>query len=137
MKALGSFVEGTAAMDAGKYTRRVMKANAVNAERDGSLAAERVRDAARHVRGRQVANMAASGFQVGSGSALDALRESLIESEVEIASIRRTAASQATAQRQQGELAYTAGYNRMSASIISGVAEMMDSATKAAAGGGA
>lgn len=137
MKAVGDFVQGSAAMDAGKFTRKLLKINAKNRERDGALEAERVRDTARIVRGRQVASLASSGFHTGTGSALDALRESLVESEVEISQVRRRAKVEAEVQRSQGNAAYAAGYNQMSASYISGIAKIGEMVMGASGGGGA
>jgi hypothetical protein len=132
---MGDFVGGTAAMDAGKFTRNLMRINATNRERDGALEVERIRDTSRIVRGRQVASLASSGFHTGTGSALDALRESLIESEVEISQTRRRATVEAEVQRNQGNAAYSAGYNQMSASYMSGLAKIGDMAAQSFGGG--
>jgi hypothetical protein len=122
---MGDFVGGVAAYDAGKYTRNVMRTNAVNVERDGAMQIERQRDTARIHMGRQLAGLASSGFSL-DGSALDALRESAIESEMEIQQTRRAAASQAQGLKTQGQMAYSSGYNQMSGGIISGAVKIMD-----------
>lgn len=135
MRAVGDFVGGVAAYDAGKYTRNVMRTNAINAERDGAARASRIRREARLHMGRQVAGLAGSGFQL-TGSALDAVRESAIEAELDIMTTQRGARSEADALRSKGELAYTSGYNQMSGGFLSGAARIMDFASDYSSAGG-
>lgn len=135
MKAIGQFAEGIAAYDAGKFTQKVMNVNAQHAERDGAAEAARLRDAARIAMGRQQAGLAASGFTL-SGSAIDALRESAIESELEIMQTRRKAGIAATGYRTQGALAKNEGYSKMVGGIVSGAASIMESAANYGGGGG-
>lgn len=135
---VGDMVAGVAEHEAGKFTRSVMNRNAIMRERDGTAEVTRVRDTARLQVGRQIAGLAASGFEL-SGSAFDAIKESLIESEMDALTLRRRASTEALAMRTQGDIAYAGGYNKMSGGIISGAAKIYDAATSnyaAAAGGG-
>lgn len=135
MKAIGQFAEGIAAHDAGKYSRKVMEVNAQTAQRDGAAEASRLRDVARLAMGRQAAGLAASGFTL-SGSALDALRESATESELEIMQTRRKAEAASRGYKQQGALAYAEGYSRMVGGIVSGAASIAETAANFGGGGG-
>jgi len=130
MKAIGHFAEGAAGYEAGKFTRKVMQTNSANALRDGAAEASRLRDTARLAMGRQIAGLAASGFEGASGSALDAVRESSIESELEIMSARRRSEAAASGYKSQGQIAYAQGYNAMSSGVISGVNATIDSVAK-------
>lgn len=134
MKAIGQFAEGASAYEAGKFTRKVMQTNAANAQRDGAAEAARLRDTARLAIGRQFAGLAASGFDPASGSALDAVRESSIEAELDIMTARRRAQAAAMGYKSQGQIAYAQGYNAQSAGVISGVNSIIDSAAKSYGG---
>lgn len=127
MKAIGHFAEGAAAYEAGKFNRKVFKMNARSALIDGAAEASRLRDTARLAMGRQIAGLAGSGFDGASGSALDAVRESAIESELEIMQTRRRSEAAAQGFRLQGQAAYAQGYNAQSAGVINGVNSMIDS----------
>lgn len=133
--AAGSVLGGLAANEAGKYTRKVMRINGQNAERDGVEQAARIREAARLAMGRQVVSQGSSGFQMGTGSALDSLRESAIEREIDLATVRKQAKSKAVAYGQQGDMARAQGRSAMIGGFISGAAGLMDAASSAFGGG--
>ena len=124
MKAVGMFAQGISAYDAGKYTRKVMATNAQNSLNDGVAERDRIRFAARQTMGQQLVDQGASGFDVGSGSALDALKESLIGRELDFAVSRRRASMAAAGYKQQGDLAYAQGKAALAGGIISGAAEI-------------
>lgn len=134
MKAIGHVVEGASAYEAGRFTRRVMQTNERNARNDGAAEASRIRDAARIAIGRQAASFGSSGFRDFSGSALDALRESSVEAELDIMTARRQAEARAQGFRVQGQSAYAQGYNAMTAGMINGAAALVDSSTSYAGG---
>lgn len=113
IQAFGQLLSGVASMESGKFNRKVAKTNAVNALRDGEMEAARIRDRARLAMGEQIGRQAASGFEVGTGSSLDALRESAVEAELDQMLVRRRAAMAAQAHRTQGKIAYAQGYNAM------------------------
>jgi hypothetical protein len=136
MGAAGSVLGGLAANEAGKYTRKVMRVNGQNAQRDGVEEAARIREAARLTMGRQLVAGGSSGFQMGQGSALDALHESAIEREIDLATVRKQATMKAQAFGQQGDQARAQGRSAMIGGFISGAAGLMDAASSAFGGAG-
>lgn len=139
LQGIGAIASGMAANAAGKYTRKVMRVNAANALNDGMEQGERIRTAARLQMGRQLVSQGGSGFQMGTGSALDALRESAINREVDLATTRRQSEMKAAGFTQQGNLARAQGKSAMIGGFISGAASFMDAASSVfgGAGGGA
>jgi hypothetical protein len=132
IQAVGQVVQGIGAYQAGKFNRKVERVNAINEERDGAAEIARIRDAARLALGRQVGAQAESGFEIGSGTALQSLLESQIEAEMDRQNIRRRAASSAANRRAQGELAYAAGVNARTQGFIGAAATVAKSAEYAA-----
>jgi hypothetical protein len=124
MKAVGMFAQGISAFDAGKYTRKVMATNSQNALNDGVAERDRIRFAARQAMGQQLVDQGGSGFASGTGSALDALKESAISRELDFAVSRRRASMAAAGYKQQGDLAYAQGKSAMAGGILSGAAEI-------------
>lgn len=135
LQAASSIVGGLAANASGKYTRKVMRANAQNTRYDAMEEGERIRTAARNAMGRQLVAQGGSGFAVGTGSALDALRESAIEREIDLATVRRRSTIKAEGYEQQGEIARAQGKSAMIGGFISGAASLMDAASSAFGGG--
>lgn len=129
-KGLGSIIGGVASQESGKYTRKVMYANARNAEADTQMEVERLRDTARLAMGRQVAGLNTGGLEF-DGSALDAVKESAIESQLELMQTRRKGTLAARGLRSQGKVAYAEGYNGMIQGFAGAAAEF----EKAARGG--
>lgn len=130
MKAVGQFAEGAAGYEAGKFTRSVMRTNSANALRDGAAEASSVRDNARQAIGRQLAGLASSGFTPDSGSALDALRESAIEAELDVMTVRRRASQAAMGYQSQGQIAYAQGVNAQTAGVLAGAQSIAEDAAK-------
>lgn len=126
MQAAGQVLVGQANFESGKYTRSVMYANAKNQEADTQMEVERLRDAARLAMGRQVVSLSSGGLDF-DGSALDAVRESAIESQLEIMQTRRKGALAAESYRVQGRTAYAAGYNSMIQSHVGAAKELAES----------
>lgn len=135
MKAVGMFAQGIAANDAGKYTRSVMATNSQNALNDGVSERDRIRYAARQTMGQQLVDQGGSGFQTGTGSALDSLKQSVANRELDFAVSRRNAGMKAAGYKQQGDLAYAQGKAAMAGGIISGAAEIASEVAGAFAGG--
>lgn len=124
MKAVGMFAQGIAAYDSGKYTRGVMQTNAQNAQNSGVMERDRVREAARMAMGQQLVAQGGSGFDTGTGSALEALHQSAINRELDLALSRTSASGKAESFKQQGDIAYEQGKSAMAGGIISGAAEI-------------
>lgn len=139
MAGVGSIQQGAAANAAGKYTRKAMRVNEANVQGDGVEQRDRVRMAERLSVGRQIVAQGSSGFELGAGSALDALRESAINREIDLATIRRQSNMKGGAFRQQGNLAAAQGKSAMISGLISGATSFYAGAEKLAsmgAGGG-
>lgn len=136
MNALAPVVGGLAANQSGKYTKKMMYRNAQQEEARSVGERERVRFAARIAEGRQLVDQGDSGFQLGTGTAVDELRESATARELDILTSHFNATSRANAARQQGDLARYQGKAAMIGGFISGAATLIDDAA-AAFGGGA
>jgi hypothetical protein len=139
LQGIGSIQQGIAAKSAGKYTRKVMRQNERNALNDGVEQSDRIRTAARIAMGRQLVAQGSSGFEMGTGSALDSLFESQVEREIDLATVRRQSKMKGNAYRQDGDLAYAQGKSAFYGGLISGAASFAEGAQKLAsmgAGGG-
>ena len=122
VSAVGSIVGGSASYAAGKYNKKVSYNAAVEAERDGAAQVLRVRDAAR----KAISAQGASGFQIGTGSALDALTESQINATMDALNVRREASARARGLRVQGDQAMSAGKNAYTAGLFQSASSVMD-----------
>lgn len=135
MKFIGSAVQGIAASDAGKYTRKVMRINERQALIDGVAIGDRIRAEARTRIGQQISEQGNSGFVPLEGSAFDAVRESAVNAETDILLARRGKQMEAIGFKAQGDLAYAQGYSAMSGAMINGAASLMDDMAKMGGGG--
>ncbi|BBC99094.1 hypothetical protein [Sphingobium sp. YG1] len=124
--AVGSLVSGAASYEAGKYNKRVAEQNAISSLREGAAEEARIREVARAQIGEQVAAQGASGFQMGTGSALDALSESQINATLDALNARREAASRAQGYRVQGAQAMSAGKNAYTAGMFQAASTVLD-----------
>lgn len=139
LMAAGPIVQGVAGYQAGRYNKQVAGANAQAVEAEGAEQALRIRNAARVHMGRQIGAQAESGFEIGTGTAIDSLIESATNAELEAMEARRAAASRATAYRLQGRQAGMEGKNALIASLFSGAAAAVSAKqdyAQASGGGG-
>lgn len=136
LMAGGKIVEGIAGYEAGKYNRKVARANARAANQEGVAQAERIRNLARIAMGRQIGAQAESGFEVGTGTALDSLLESATEAELEAMDARYQATSKAAAHWRQGSVAYAEGYNKGVQGLVGAAAAVAGGMTDYAAAKG-
>lgn len=104
MKAIGGIVEGTSYLEQGKFSQRIANRNALMAERDGAAQVTQAREASRKGIGAQLVAQGGSGFEMGTGTALDALMESQVNGMLDAMTIRNTAASKAQSIRYGGQL---------------------------------
>lgn len=104
MKAVGQIFQGTAYLEQGKFSQRIAERNALMTERDGSVQEGEARDASRKGVGAQLVAQGGSGFEMGTGTALDALLESQTNGIMDALTIRRAAASKAASTRFGGTL---------------------------------
>jgi hypothetical protein len=141
MQAFGSVSAGNAQAASLNADAAASDDNAQLAEIDGAQAGEAIRREARQVEGEAVARMGANGISLGTGSALEALRESAYRAEYDVLVARYDAATQARAyrvdaanKRAAARGAKRAGYIGAAASIISGATSAYAGARAAAAG---
>jgi hypothetical protein len=135
MKGVGQILGGLQANAQGKYNKKLAYRNAQQREAAGVMERERIRLAARLADGQEINSQGASGFTVGEGSALDALRASATNREMDILTSRFNASSAATASRLQGNQAKAQGRQQMIGGLISGAATIAEQVASAAFGG--
>lgn len=114
----GQVFKGIAANKAGKFNQKVDEANAINALRDGTAQVQRIRDAARINLGRQIGAQAESGFEIGTGTAIDSLMESQTNSELDAMDAMRQARSKYDAYMAEGSMARKEGKNALIGGLI-------------------
>lgn len=121
--AIGNIQAGKAQAQAAMYTAAVNEQNALFADRRaqdallrGSEEESRVRQAGAAMSGRQTAQMAASGLDLGFGSPLDILTDTMTGTELDAARVRRNAALEAEDMDMQAwSYRSQAGLNRQEA----------------------
>lgn len=130
---MSKVLAGISGMQAANYNAKAAEREGQMAVADGVATEARIRDEARMAAGEAIAAQGQSGLQIGTGSALDVLRESAITAELDRLTVRARAdnvraakAEEARMQRKSGRMALLAG--------IIGSAE--DAAAAAAGGGG-
>lgn len=109
----GNIFGGMASYETGKYNRALSRVQATEAERAGADQETRIREAARQQIGAQVAAQGGNGFQMGTGSALDALTFSQVNAALDALTARREATGRARSARMAGDQAYAAGSNAL------------------------
>jgi hypothetical protein len=105
--AVGKVVQGVGGLLQGNANSRALKRQSREELVAGAEEESRVRDAARATMGDQVAAQFSNGLQGGTGSALDALRESKVNATLDALAIRRQAMGKArslTAQAKQAKM---------------------------------
>lgn len=100
----GTLVKTVGGLQAADHNADVLRAQATEERSLGVAEVERIRSTARDAMGRQLLRAAEGGFMPGTGSALTAIEESLINRELDVMTARRTAEGRArglTAQARQ------------------------------------
>jgi hypothetical protein len=110
--------KGIAGMNAGQQNKRALFGQAREELIAGNEQQLRIRDAARIAMGEQVAAQSSNGFFGGTGSAIDALRESQINAALDALTVRREAEAKARSLRAQGRQASQQGKFALVESII-------------------
>jgi hypothetical protein len=118
LMVLGSVVKGVAGFQAGKANRSIASANARTTLEEGNAQAIRIRNLSRIQLGRQIGAQAESGFQIGTGSAIDSLVESQTSAELDAMDAMRQAKSRANAYQAQGNAAYQEGKFALASGFI-------------------
>lgn len=136
--AAGPIFKGIAANNAGRFNQQVDDANAIDALREGDAQALKVRDNARITTGRQIGAQGESGFEVGTGSAIDNLMESQTNAELDAMDVQRQARSRYNSYMLQGQAARSEGKNALIGGLIGGAAAVASGASNYATskGGG-
>lgn len=117
LMAIGSIVQGVAGNAAAQTNAKIDRVNQQSALREGVAQDSMIRDNSRQAIGEQIAQQGASGFEVGTGSPQDALRQSGINAELDILNARRNAQMKAQGFQIDAELQKKAG----TMSLINGV----------------
>lgn len=125
-QAAGQLIGGVGAYEAGKFNQATANTEAIETERAGAADELRVREAARLAIGTQVAAQGSNGFAQGTGSALDALTQSQINSTLDAMNVRRQAAAQARAKRISGSIARAQGENALTQGMLGAAATSID-----------
>ena len=128
IQAGGNLVRGIGGFQAGKANARMARAEANAALRGGLAQSDDIRREARRVAGEAVAAMGASGGGLGSGSALDVLRDIEVESGLDRLRVQTDARNRSESLNAQARL-----YRRQGAWNLLG--SVVDSASSFAGGG--
>lgn len=134
MKVIPHLLDGFAARKAGKANKKIAYANAQQIEAEGAADATDMLTEGRQTEGAQLVSLAGSGFDVGSGTAFDLLRQTEQETTLNMIKRRRMAALEANATRAQGDAAKKAGRTQFMSSMFSAAGEAIDYAASAAGG---
>jgi hypothetical protein len=138
LMAGGQVLGGIAGLQSANANARAAEAEGDMLLRDGVATAERVRNQARMVQGEAVAAQGASGFQLGTGSAIDVLLENAINAEVDIMTARTRGENARAAKRTEAANMRAAGRMALVQGLIGAAASVgMGAASGAFGGGGA
>ena len=105
----GKIVQGIGGYAAGKANSKALMAERRDTMREGAERELMQRKEARSAMGQQVAASFANGFEGGSGSALDALKQSQVNAALDVLAIRRETAGRADGLQRQAKQARTRG----------------------------
>ena len=116
--AAGSLIKGIGGLQAGNYNKKVAYGQAREEEATANADALRVRDDARRQIGQQIGAQFSNGFMGGTGSALDALKESQVNAALDVMEARRRGQSKANALRSQGDMAQQQGEMDLASGVL-------------------
>ena len=129
---LGPIMQGVAGYRAGKYNAKVDENSAVAAQQQGAADEEKVASDARYAAGEAIAAQGASGLQIGTGTALDVLRENAINAGLDQLRIRTHAESARRGYVAKAAQDRAAGRD----ALVAGFLTAAENGAKAFAGGG-
>lgn len=109
----------------------ISERQAVDAQERGLVAETQQRERARRLQAQQMATLAANGADVGSGSALDTLADTISMGELDALTAKNNAAREAWGIRMGGRNAYVAGMNEAAASRAGAFSTLLQGATTA------
>ena len=119
---VGSLVQGIAGYSSGMHNAKAYEAAALDDQQLGVDQEAQLRDRARLAIGGQVAAQISNGFQGGTGSAIDALRQSQVNAAMDALTIRREAAQKSAAHKAQASGARTGAYFGLASGILGAAA---------------
>ena len=114
----GKLIQGVGGLIAGEKTKRRAYAQAREESLASAEAEREQRIEARRAMGAQIAAQFDNGMEGGTGTALDALRESQINAALDAMEIRRQGASRARAARASGDAAADEGRWGMASTML-------------------
>jgi len=114
----GQLIKGFASFSAGQSNAKALREQARQERIAGTAQEAQIREISRKAIGDQLAAQGASGFQVGTGSALDALHESAVNAAIDALRVRREAALRAGNYDQQASRAATASWFDLASGLI-------------------
>jgi hypothetical protein len=114
----GKIIGGIGALKAGNANSKALKTQARGEMIAGAAEEARIREAARTAMGDQVAAQFGNGLEGGSGSALDALRESKIQAVLDTLEIRRGARIKSDELNARAKLEKRQGRFALASSIL-------------------
>lgn len=123
----GSVIKGVGGLKAGIAAKRSAFAEARQEEGAAQEEERQSRLDARRVIGQQLAAQFANGLEGGTGTAVDAIRESQVEAALDVMEIRRQGAARAEALRKQGRIAKREGIFSLGSSLIGGATDFLKS----------
>ncbi len=134
MQAYGQVAEGMSYLRQGSYNKAIADQNALTARRDASAEEAQVRQQVRQTMGQQLVAAGSSGFEMGTGSTLDALTESQVNGMVDQLTLRRRGEASARGFEQQGQLAKMQAKTQATAKFFGAAKSLTDTATSYAGG---
>lgn len=141
--AAGQLVQGVGALAAGNANSKALKKQARGELAAGAAEEARLREAARAQMGEQLAAQFANGMEGGTGSALDALRESKIQAAIDALEIRRGArlksdelTARAKIEKRQGRFALAGAILGAGSSAMGASNDWADARRGLSGGGG-
>lgn len=114
----GALLKGSSALKAGNFNNRLAQYNAHQIETEGAADELDIANQGRALEGQQIVSQAGSGFDLGTGSGLDLLRQTETETSFDILKRRRQSRADAINQRLQGQAAKKAGRGAFVGSLI-------------------
>lgn len=124
-------VSAAGAMQAGQAQKKMAEYNAQVAENTAHYQAARQQDKVRRLMASARVAVNKSGLTM-SGSPLDVIADSAVQSELDHQAILRQGASQAELDRTEGRIAQQAGYFRAATSLLSGASKVAGSSLRSA-----
>lgn len=109
LKAAGALLDGASALGAANANARALRTDAANVMNLGAAQVADVRQQARMAAGEAIAAQGTSGFQIGTGSALDVLRETEINAQLDMMRLRTRAQTQYSGLQFQAKMAKREG----------------------------